>query len=91
MDKQTAARMTEELWAELMKLTVAERIQLAMSLWDSVPPEDFPPLTDEEIEELERRLAEHEKDPGTAIPWEEVRAQLRARLNELRARGGNLS
>jgi putative addiction module component (TIGR02574 family) len=71
--------MNKALWDELMKLSPAERIQLAQDLWDSITPEEMPPLTPEQIEEMERRLAEHEKDPGSAVPWEEVRARLWAR------------
>ena len=58
-------------------LTVAERIQLAEDLWDSVgdAPETLE-LTAEQRAELDRRLAEHRKDPESAIPWEQVRAGL---------------
>jgi putative addiction module component (TIGR02574 family) len=72
--------VNKALLQQLMQLTPAERIELAMDLWDSVGPEDMPPLTAEQIEECERRLAEHEKDPSTAIPWEDVRAYLWSRL-----------
>jgi putative addiction module component (TIGR02574 family) len=71
--------MNEALWNELMKLGPAERIQLAQDLWDSIAPEEMPPLTSEQIKEMERRIAEHEKDPERAVPWEEVRARLWAR------------
>jgi putative addiction module component (TIGR02574 family) len=37
-------------------------------------------LSEEQIQELERRLAEHKRDPSSALPWEEVRARLRARF-----------
>jgi putative addiction module component (TIGR02574 family) len=68
-----------ELWAELMKLSKAERIKLAQDLWDTIKPEDLPPLSADQINELERHLAEHHRDPSTAIPWEEVKARLFAR------------
>ena len=71
--------MNRALLEELMKLSPAERIQLVQDLWDSIAPEDMPPLTPEQMEEIDRRLAEHERDPGRAIPWEEVRAALWAR------------
>ena len=67
------------LKAELLNLTAEERIELAMDLWDSIAPEDMPPLSPEEIAELERRLAELERDPGSGSPWEEVRARLWSR------------
>ncbi len=68
-----------ELWAELLELTPAERIELVQDLWDSIKPEDLPPLTADEMDELDRRLAEHHRDPSTAMPWEEVKARLLAR------------
>ncbi|MDP9348447.1 MAG: addiction module protein [Gemmatimonadota bacterium] len=65
----------------LLKLTEAERIQLAQDLWDSISPEsEALPLSEEQRRELERRLTEHKADPSSAIPWEEVRAQLRERF-----------
>ena len=75
----------QELEAEALKLPAGERIRLAQELWDSIIPEaeadpDLLPLTEEQIRELERRLADHERDPNSAIPWEEVRARLRARF-----------
>ena len=72
--------MNKALLTELMQLTPAERIQLAEDLWDSIAPEDMPPLTAEQEQEIDRRIAEHRKDPTTAVPWEEVRTWLWARL-----------
>jgi putative addiction module component (TIGR02574 family) len=73
------SRMNDIHLSELLKLTPAERIQLAQDLWDSLP-EDAVPLTEEQLRELERRLAEHEANPGFALPWSEVRARLEARF-----------
>jgi len=71
-----------KLLEELVKLSPAERIQLAEDLWDSVAadPASLPPLSDAERAEVERRLAEHARDPGAATTWEEVRARLWSRL-----------
>ncbi len=73
--------MNQALRDELMKLSTAEKIELANELWDSIPPneEEFE-LTPEQRQEIERRMAEHERDPSSAIPWEEVRERLRARF-----------
>lgn len=66
---------------ELLKLSVSERIQLAEDLWDSIAAEpDALPLTDAQRAEIERRLAEHDRDPESTIPWEEVRARLHQRF-----------
>lgn len=58
-------------------LTVAERIQLAEDLWDSVSdaPEVLE-LTDAQRAELDRRLAEHDKGTESTIPWSVVRKEL---------------
>lgn len=75
----------QDLEAEILKLPVGDRIRLAQELWDSIVPEaeadpDLLPLTEEQIRELERRLAEHGRGPSSAVPWEEVRTRLRARF-----------
>jgi putative addiction module component (TIGR02574 family) len=74
--------MKDTLVAELLKLSPAERIQLAEDLWDSVAaqPERLPALSDDQRQEIERRIAEHARDPGSALTWEDVRARLWSRL-----------
>ena len=66
--------------SDLLKLTPAERIQLAQDLWDSVSEADAPPLAEEQVRELERRLADHEENPASATSWQTVRERLRARF-----------
>ena len=41
-------QMNKALLAELMELSPAERLELVEELWDSIPPEDLPPLTEEQ-------------------------------------------
>jgi putative addiction module component (TIGR02574 family) len=72
--------MNKALLKELMDLPPAERLQLAEELWDSIEPQDLPPLTDEQFKEIERDWADHKRDPSSAVPWEEVRSWLRSRL-----------
>ncbi len=62
-----------------MKLEPDERIALAYRLWDSVADDDDVELTPELVQELKRRMVEHEREPGSAVPWEEVRERLRAK------------
>jgi putative addiction module component (TIGR02574 family) len=65
---------------ELRKLPIRERLQLVEDLWDSIAedsPEDAMPVTPELAAELDRRLAEYEADPESALPWEEVRERIR--------------
>jgi len=64
----------------LRRLSVAERVQLAQDIWDTLEPtaEDLP-LTEEQKEILDRRLAEHEAGPASAIPWESVKTRLESK------------
>lgn len=59
-------------------LPLSERIQLVEDIWDSIAQETPSPLqlSAQERAELQRRLAEHQTDPSTSIPWERVRATL---------------
>ncbi len=64
---------------ELLKLPAAERVEIALALWDSLEDGELDalvPLTEDQKAELERRLAEHERNPGSAIPWDQVRRDL---------------
>ena len=63
--------------AEILKLSVAERIQLVEDIWDSIAADpDSLPLTAEQMSELDRRLDDAEASPGRGRPWSEVRDRL---------------
>lgn len=64
---------------DILRLSVAERIQLAEDIWDSVAevPEAVP-LTDEQRAELDRRLEEYHQNPDAGSPWEVVRERIRS-------------
>jgi len=72
--------MNKALRDQAMELPPEERLELGYDLIESVPEAgaDFE-LTDEQRAEIERRMAEHERDPGSPIPWEVVRERLRAK------------
>ena len=70
--------MSHELREELLKLSLAERLELVQELWDSIAA-DCDPLTDEQRQDLERRLAEADADPTAGAPWQEVRERIRHR------------
>ncbi len=70
------------LKAVLLKLSAANRAELAMALWESLSDQDRDAageLSDEQKTELDRRWAEHLANPGSAIPWKETRRKLRDR------------
>jgi putative addiction module component (TIGR02574 family) len=71
--------MTRPLLNELLELSPAERIQLAEDLWDSIKPEEMPPLSMEQMQEIERRYVELVRDPEKGATWDEVKARLLAR------------
>jgi putative addiction module component (TIGR02574 family) len=71
--------MAPDTLAELLKLPSAQRAELAMALWASLDDAQRGAelaLTAEQAAELDRRFAEHETDPSTSLPWEEVRRRL---------------
>jgi putative addiction module component (TIGR02574 family) len=58
------------------ELTPAEKLDLIGELWDSLDPSDIE-LSAEQIEELERRIEEADREPG--VPWDEMLARIRQR------------
>lgn len=69
--------MATDPLSEILKLSVAERIQLVEDIWDSIATDTVPlPLTDEQRAELDQRLADAEANPGVGNPWEDVKARL---------------
>ena len=70
--------MKQGLLADVLELPVAERLWLAEAIWESVSslPDAFP-LTAEQRQELDLRLADHEADPNEGSTLEEVFARLR--------------
>jgi putative addiction module component (TIGR02574 family) len=67
------------LKVEISQLSIAERIQLAEDLWDSIAEqqEDIP-LTELQQQELDRRLERYTQDPSAGSDWETVKQRLKA-------------
>ena len=67
------------------RMDLDEKIEHVQDLWDRIAeraaadPRSMP-LTDPQREELDRRLAEHERDPGAGVSWEEARERIRRSL-----------
>ena len=57
-------------------LSAAQRIALAQEILDTVVVEQpSAPLSEAKRQELARRLADHEANPGDVIPWEQIKAE----------------
>ena len=63
---------------DFLKLSVAERIQLAEDIWDSIAAEnpEAATLSPAQVQELQARLDAHDQDPPTAVTWEQLRSEL---------------
>jgi putative addiction module component (TIGR02574 family) len=61
-------------------LSVPDRIALAQALWDSIPLQTRPELSDAKRAELARRADEDDARPDEIIPWEQAKAEILARL-----------
>ena len=70
----------ESLLADAAQLPVADRIQLIEALWDTVPENSLPPLSDEWLAEIERRSVEYDSGSVVTVPWEAIRADALRRL-----------
>ena len=65
--------------SQLLKLPADDRAELAMALWESLSDSERETelaLTDAQAAEIDRRWAEHLANPGSAVPWSEVRRKL---------------
>lgn len=66
-------------------LPIDQQIDYVQSLWDRIAAKEAlvqVPAWHREV--LAERLAEHEADPDAGRPWEEVEAELRAKLSDRR-------
>lgn len=66
--------------ADILNLTLAERIQLVEDIWDSIVecPEAVS-LSDAQKAELDRRLEAYHQAPEAGSPWAGVRDRIRSR------------
>ncbi len=62
---------------DIMELSVDERIALVEEVWETIAAEpEAVPMTEEQRLELDRRLAQFDRDPNSGRPWDEVRARI---------------
>lgn len=62
------------LKVDISQLTVAERIQLAEDLWDSILiTDEAVPLSEAQQQELDRRLEQYRQNPMLGSSWNEIK------------------
>lgn len=68
--------MSSSLTEEAKKLSVAERIALVGEIWDSIAEDNgcFE-LTEEQKQELNRRLESFRANPSQGRTWEEIKTE----------------
>ena len=67
--------------SDLLSLSVAERILLVETIWDSIA--EFPEaveLTDAQRQELDARLEAYHRDPAAGSPWDMVKTRVVPRI-----------
>ncbi|WP_425618694.1 addiction module protein [Anatilimnocola sp. NA78] len=69
----------DALLAEASQLPIGDRLQLIETLWDTVPPQSLPPLSDEWVAEIQRRSAEFDVGNAQVTSWEQIKADARQR------------
>ena len=65
----------ESLLTDASRLPVVDRIQLIEALWDTLPVDSLPPLSDEWIAVIQRRSLEFDSGLVQTVPWEQVRTE----------------
>lgn len=63
--------------AEILQLSVAERMQIVEDIWDSIgkEPEELT-LSEAEKTELDKRLENYQQNPNEGIEWETLKKNL---------------
>ena len=65
------------------RLNVDERLALVEEIWATICADAKAfPLTDAQRAELDRRVADDDAFPADVVPWDEVKASVRARLGQ---------
>ena len=68
--------MSSNLSEEAKKLSIPERLALVEEIWDSIAEDnDYFELTDEQRQELDRRLESFRVNPSQGRTWEEIKAE----------------
>jgi putative addiction module component (TIGR02574 family) len=64
---------TQTVLDAAMALPEAERLLLVERLMETLPPDEDDRTDQEFAAELDRRWAEFQQNPSTAVPWDQVK------------------
>lgn len=65
---------------EIKKLDVNDRLWLAQAIWDTIEEAEVPgELTDDQKEDLGRRMKELDENPSIGLTWEQLEERVRSR------------
>jgi putative addiction module component (TIGR02574 family) len=68
---------------QLRQLPLEKRLEIIEALWESVEEELGPvPIRDDVLDEADREFEAHLADPSSSVPREQVRAEMRRRLED---------
>ncbi|MGN6543596.1 MAG: addiction module protein [Aureliella sp.] len=67
----------QQTLANLTALSVEDRLRIVQLLWDSISSESEISVSPEQQQELDRRVAEHDANPSSAISRQEVERRLK--------------
>jgi putative addiction module component (TIGR02574 family) len=73
-----------ELAVAALALAPEQKLWLIDQIWNTLPPEQWPPLPDAEVSEIQRRSAAYDAGQELASDWETVRARLPLRKSSNR-------
>lgn len=63
---------------EIATLSIEERISIVQNIWDGIAAEQAcAELTEQQRQELDRRIADNEKNPENVMTWEEIKASIK--------------
>ena len=70
----------ETLLVDASRLPVADRIQLFDAIWDTLPEDSLPPLSNEWAAEVQKRSAEYDAGGVETVTWDQVKVEALNRL-----------
>jgi len=74
--------MNTQLLQQVSVLDIDEQIGLVEAIWNGIVSRGaVPPLTEAQKSGLDRRLADHLKNPDDVVSWDEIKVSILAKLD----------